>query len=83
MMATETETVERWVVDVVDDRDIEKGWSGYVKRFTFAGEEAAQLAWVCAARAEQAGFKATTGRVQDLKFKEATGDPGGSREAHT
>ena len=80
---TQSREAEHWTVDVVDPRDLEKGWTGYTKRFVFSGEDAAQEAWVCCARAEQAGFKATAERVQDLKYKEASGDTGGTEEAHT
>lgn len=63
-MKTAERTSEHWVVDVEDVRDIEKGWAGYVKRFTFQGEDAALLAWSCVQRAEAAGFKATSGKVK-------------------
>ncbi len=52
---------ERWVVDVVDARDLERQMPGYRRRFTFTD---AVDAWECLEKAQQAGFLATAERVK-------------------
>ena len=56
--------LEHWVVDVEDERDVEKNLPGYHARFIFEGESAARDAWLCFARAQKAGFKASAEKVR-------------------
>lgn len=55
---------ESWIVDVEDPRELEANLPGYRRRFVFKGEDAAQLAWVCWASAEKAGFQAKAERAK-------------------
>lgn len=55
---------ERWVVNVEDLRDLEKGLPGYRQRFEFSGEDSYVKAWTCWANAERQGFKSKVERVR-------------------
>lgn len=59
-MSSGTLVKEVWIVDVEDERNIEKNWPGYSQRFYF---DDAVDAWTCWANATRMGFTARSEKV--------------------